>query len=200
MTCTVLQEVGAHIGKLVLDAGGHTVAQTHNDHNSHHANDDAQHGKEVYGIYCSRCSGWLPGRFRRSYAALLFGFILWFYRVRDDQVGLDDSLRRVGVAVVHHLTVFQPDDTLRLHGDGIVVSDEHHGIALPVQLLQHFQYLTAGVAVQCAGGLVGQNDSRTACQCPRDGNTLLLTAGKLVGLVPELIAKTHPLQCGGARR
>ena len=40
------QEVGAHIGKLVLDAGGHTVAQTHNDHNSHHANDDAQHGKE----------------------------------------------------------------------------------------------------------------------------------------------------------
>ena len=103
----------------------------------------------------------------------------------------------MGIAVVHHTAVFQSDDALGLHGNGVIVGDEHHGIALPVQLLQHFQYLTAGVAVQCAGGLVGQNDSRTACQCPRDGNTLLLTAGKLVGLVPELIAKAHLFQCSG---
>ena len=50
------------------------------------------------------------------------------------------------------------------------------------------------MAVQCAGRLVGQNDRRVPHQCPGDGNTLLLAAGKLVGAVPELIAQTHLLQ------
>ena len=50
------------------------------------------------------------------------------------------------------------------------------------------------MAVQCAGGLVGQNDSRTACQCPRDGNTLLLTAGKLVGHPVGILHDLHQVQ------
>ena len=77
------------------------------------------------------------------------------------------------------------------------MGNEDYGVPFPVQLFQESQYLPACAGVQSAGRLVSQNDSRTACQCPRDGNTLLLTAGKLVGLVPELIAKAHPLQCGG---
>ena len=49
------------------------------------------------------------------------------------------------------MAVFQPDDALGLHGNGVVVGDEHHGVALIVHLLQHSQHFAAGVAVQCAG-------------------------------------------------
>ena len=51
------------------------------------------------------------------------------------------------------------------------------------------------MAVQRAGGLVGQNDRRVAHQRPRDGYALLLAARKLVGLVFQLIAQPHLLQC-----
>ena len=79
------------------------------------------------------------------------------------------------------------------------MGDEHHGVALPVQLLQHPQHLAAGVAVQRAGGLVGQNDRRVTRQSTCNGDTLLLAAGKLVGLVLELIAQPYPLKRGGSR-
>ena len=58
------------------------------------------------------------------------------------------------------MPILQPDDPLGLHRNGVVVGDKHHGVPLPVQLLQHPQHLAAGVAVQRAGGLVGQNDRR----------------------------------------
>ena len=64
-----------------------------------------------------------------------------------------------------------------------------------VELLQHSQHLAAGVAVQRAGGLVGQNDRRIPGQRPGDGHALLLAAGKLAGLVFQLIAQPHLLQC-----
>ena len=100
----------------------------------------------------------------------------------------------MGIAIVDHPPVLQTDDAVCLHRNGIIVGDEHHGVALIVHLLQHSQHFAAGVAVQCAGRLVGQNDRRVPHQCPGDGNTLLLAAGKLVGAVPELIAQTHLLQ------
>ena len=106
----------------------------------------------------------------------------------------------MGIAVVDHLAVLQTDDAVCLHGNGVIVGDEHHGVALIVQLLQHAQHFAAGVAVQCAGGLVGQDDRRVAHQCPRDGNALLLAAGKLVGLVFQLVAQAHLVQhfpCAG---
>ena len=103
----------------------------------------------------------------------------------------------MGVAVVNDTPILQPDDPLGLHRNGVVVGDEHHGVPLPVQLLQHPQHLAAGVAVQRAGGLVGQNDRRVTRQSTCNGDTLLLAAGKLVGLVLELIAQPYPLKRGG---
>ena len=100
----------------------------------------------------------------------------------------------MGIAIVDHPPVLQTDDAVCLHRNGIIVGDEHHGVALIVHLLQHSQHFAAGVAVQCAGRLVGQNDRRVPHQRPSDGNTLLLAARKLVGAVPELIAQTHLLQ------
>ena len=55
-------------------------------------------------------------------------------------------------------------------------------------------HLAAGVGVQSAGGLVGQDDRRVAHQSPGDGHALLLAAGELVGQVLELVAQAHLLQ------
>lgn len=102
----------------------------------------------------------------------------------------------MGIAVVDDPAILQTDDAVGLHGDGIVVGDEDDGVALLMQLLQHPQHFAAGVRVQRAGGLVGQDDRRVAHQRPRDGNALLLAAGELIGLVPDLVAQAHLLQHG----
>lgn len=102
----------------------------------------------------------------------------------------------MGIAVVDDPAILQTDDAVGLHGDGIVVGDEDDGVALLMQLLQHPQHFAAGVRIQRAGGLVGQDDRRVAHQRPRDGNALLLAAGELIGLVPDLVAQAHLLQHG----
>ena len=58
--------------------------------------------------------------------------------------------------------------------------DERLAVGLDRQLEQA-QHVLAGLAVQVAGGLVGQDDGRLGNQRPRDGHPLLPAAGKLVG-------------------
>ena len=67
-------------------------------------------------------------------------------------------------------------------------------MALAVELLQHAQHFPAGVGVEGAGGLVGQDQGRVAHQRPGDGHTLLLAARQLVGLAAQLVAQAHLLQ------
>ena len=74
------------------------------------------------------------------------------------------------------------------------MGDENHGVALAVDVLEHSQHLTAGAGVQGSGGLVGQDDRRTAHQSPGDGHPLLLAAGELHRLVPPLVSQPHLLQ------
>lgn len=50
-----------------------------------------------------------------------------------------------------------------------------------MELLKHPDDLAAGVGVQSAGGLVGEDDRRVAHQSPCDGNALLLAAGSWFG-------------------
>ena len=88
----------------------------------------------------------------------------------------------------------QADDPLGLDGDGVVVGDEHHGVARRVELLEHGEHLPARVGVQGAGGLVGQDHRRISRQSPGDGHPLLLAAGELGGLVAQLVAQAHHLQ------
>ena len=63
-----------------------------------------------------------------------------------------------------------------------------------MQVLEHSQYLPAGVGVQGTGGFVGQDDRGAACQGPSDGYPLLLSAGELIGPMVEFTAKAHLLQ------
>ena len=74
------------------------------------------------------------------------------------------------------------------------MGDQDHRVALPVQLLQNAQHLAAGMAVQGAGGLVGQDDRRPPCQGPGNGGALLLAARELAGLVVQLVPQAHLLE------
>ena len=67
--------------------------------------------------------------------------------------------------------------------DAVVVGDEHNGIALPVQVMEDIDDFPAGLGVQSAGGLVGQNQFGPGHDGPGNGHALLLTAGKLRGQV-----------------
>ena len=82
------------------------------------------------------------------------------YRLNGRDVGKMNKNERAEIRNEMLGFIFQPDDPLGLHRNGVVVGDEHHGVPLPVQLLQHPQHLAAGVAVQRAGGLISQNDRR----------------------------------------
>ena len=61
-----------------------------------------------------------------------------------------------------------------------VVRDEHQGRLAPaLQAEQQVDDLLAGLAVEVAGRLVGQDDLRARAQGAGDGDALLLAAGEL---------------------
>ena len=101
----------------------------------------------------------------------------------------------MGVPIVDDPAILQSDDPLGLNGDRIVVGDEHHGIARVVELLQHGEDFPAGVGIQCAGGLICQDNGRLPHQSPGDGRPLLLSAGELAGLVLDLVTQSYLIQC-----
>jgi len=92
------------------------------------------------------------------------------------------------------MAVLQADDPLGLDGDGVIMGDQNHSVSRPVEALEQMQDLPAGVGVQRAGGLVGEDDRRFSHQRPGDGDPLLLSAGELVWPVPQLAAQAHQLQ------
>ena len=74
------------------------------------------------------------------------------------------------------------------------MGNEHHCVAGGVEFLQHGEHLTAGVGVQGAGRLIGQDHSRVSGKSSGNGCPLLLTAGELHGLVAQLVTKSHHFQ------
>ena len=65
-----------------------------------------------------------------------------------------------------------------------------------IQSLQDFQNFRRGMAVQIAGRLVRQQESRVADDRARDGDALLLSAGKLLGQVVDAFFQTDQLKRG----
>ncbi len=65
---------------------------------------------------------------------------------------------------------------------------------LHVQSLEDAHDLGAGLGIQVAGRLVGQDDARLVDQRPRDGDALLLPAGQLVGPMVDAVAQPYRLQ------
>ena len=56
-------------------------------------------------------------------------------------------------------------------------------------LFQEGNYVLAGLQVEIARGLVGENDGQFVGECTCDGDSLLLTTGKLGGFVLASVAQ-----------
>jgi hypothetical protein len=65
--------------------------------------------------------------------------------------------------------------------------------AFVVQLFEQRQDLLAALAIEGAGGLVGENHRRVVHQRPRDRYPLLLPAGKFGGTMIGAVAQPKPL-------
>ena len=63
-----------------------------------------------------------------------------------------------------------------------------------MQLIEQRHDLIAGLRVQVAGRLVGQDDRRPVDERARNGNALPLTAGKLVRLMVHALFEVHRAQ------
>src|SRR5436190_13916401 len=85
--------------------------------------------------------------------------------------------------VLLHLAVADVDDAMRVGGDVGLVRDEDDRVAPRVQPMEHLHDFLAGLRVEVAGRLVGEQDGRVVHQGARDGDALALTAGQLVGAV-----------------
>ena len=90
-------------------------------------------------------------------------------------------------AIVHDQPVGDMDRAIGVCRHLGVVSYEDDSHAMNVQPLEHPQDLVAGMRIEIAGRLVGQQQRGVIDQCPGDGDPLLLSAGHLRGLV------AHPL-------
>ncbi len=93
-----------------------------------------------------------------------------------------------------HQPVANPHRAPGAGGHVRVVGDDDDGDALAVQLLEQIEDLLAGVGVQRAGRLVGQDDIRPVDQGAGDGDALLLAAGEFVGAVVGAVAQADALQ------
>ena len=93
------------------------------------------------------------------------------------------------LAVAHH------DEPVRERGDARVVR-HHDDRALPLggHLLEQAGDLVGGLAVEVAGGLVGQDELGLGHERAGDRDALLLPAGQLVGPAPQALAEADLLE------
>ena len=73
------------------------------------------------------------------------------------------------------------------------MGDDDHGHALVRKLLHDIQDLADHLGVESGGGLVKQHDIGLHAQRTDDGDTLLLTAGKLNGVSIGTVGKADAL-------
>ena len=101
----------------------------------------------------------------------------------------EQFLRRL---VLLDLAVVDEDDAVgHLTGKAHFVGDHQHGDAGVGQLLHQFQNLAHHFGVEGAGGLVEQDHVRVHGKGTGNGNTLLLAAGKALGVGIGLVGQTH---------
>ena len=118
---------------------------------------------------------------------------------------LEEHLGRVGAGLVDDDAVAQEDHPVGPGGVPGLVGDEHAGGARVAAGAQQAQDLLAGLGVERAGRLVGEDQPPLADDRAGDRDPLLLAAGHLVGEPVGEVADADLLQrglgdlAGGAR-
>ncbi len=91
-------------------------------------------------------------------------------------------------------SILQTHDPIRSVGDRRIMRNHHDRKALTVLLGDEIQDLRAGLLVEVARRLIGQQDLRVVHQCPGDRNALALAAGELARPVPQPVPEPEGLQ------
>ena len=201
-------EVGAQALDLVLDARLRAGADgDHRDHRAH-ADDDAEHrqrgaqlvdaqrgqrdaqrGEEVHA--CRKVGSDTTFSATRSPGVADASGIRPHFAARGERgVGVRGRVARVG----DDLPVAERDQPRRERRDVLLVRDDDDRDAGAVELLQQRHHLEARRGIERAGGLVGEDELGIVDQRARDGDALLLAAGKLRGMMIRARAKPDLLQ------
>src|SRR5690348_8794945 len=67
---------------------------------------------------------------------------------------------------------------------------QQRGIRFATEIADQIEYLLRVLRIECAGGLIGQHERRTVCNCPSDRDSLLLSDRKLFRLVVQSIRQS----------
>ena len=104
----------------------------------------------------------------------------WSSVARSSRACARFSFRRV----TDDLPVAHDDDAFAIGGDVQFVRDHDDGDAGVVEFLEQPHDFDARAGVEIAGRLVGQHQFRLVHQRAGNGDALLLSAGKLAGMMP----------------
>jgi hypothetical protein len=173
------QKVGAHaadaLEHLLLGAVAH---RQHGDHRAY-ADDDAEQRKRgAEHVGAQRRAG----RFGGFDQAAQLGIALNYSSFRRNN-------RAARPGIVHDAPIGDLDDALRLLGDLACVRDDDHGVACGGKLAQQRHHFPTALAVERAGGLVGEDDAPAVHQGARDRYALLLAARELAGAVVQALGE-----------
>ena len=94
-------------------------------------------------------------------------------------------------ALVHDASVAQEYDAVRPGGVSSIVGDQDATGAGVDAAAQHPQHCLARRAVERAGRLVGQNQTRPVDHGARDRDALLLPAGEVIGVAVGAVVEFH---------
>ena len=111
------------------------------------------------------------------------GLFAWMIKNLCRRSGLDDA------SVVH-----QVKTAGNAASKGDVVRDQQHRLARLGKIVDHVQHLAGIARVECAGWFVQEKDPRFNRHGPGDGHALLLAAGKILGVVVNLVRQAHALE------
>ena len=68
-----------------------------------------------------------------------------------------------------------------------IMGNHHNGISHLIQIFKELQYLFSAVHIERACRFICKQNGRFSDQCTRNGYTLLLSAGKLIGLMSDTL-------------
>ena len=96
----------------------------------------------------------------------------------------------------HNASIRQSDDPIRHScNDGVMSNDRSRCAQFPIYPIQRLEDCNPCLHIQRAGWLITQEDIGTFNDGTRDGNPLLLPAGKLCGKVIKSTGQSHKCQC-----
>ena len=97
-------------------------------------------------------------------------------------------------------TVGELEDSLCARGDREIVGDDDEGgVVFSGDGFKEFHDQCAGFGVECAGGLVGEDDSWLVDKGTCDGDALLFATRHLGGVGVEAIAEPHAVEHGSGK-